>query len=134
VDLVTIVNRARDRWNAGDLPGYLSLYDDAVVIHGYAGLGPGIANVRAFYEAFVGAFPGCQLDFQDTFAAGDKVVIRFAVNGVHGGPFQGMPATGKRVSIPGITILRFENGKCVERWSQADFLSLLGQLGALPSA
>ena len=125
------VSRARDRWNAGDLEGYLTLYDEAVVIHGYAGLAPGLANVRAFYQAFLAALPKCQLDFQETFAAGDKVVIRFVVNGVHGGPFQGIPATGKSVAVPGITILRFANGKCVERWSQADFLGLLGQLGAL---
>jgi hypothetical protein len=34
--------------------------------------------------------------------------------------------------MPGITILRFDAGRCVERWSQADFLGLLGQLGVLP--
>ena len=46
----------------------------------------------------------------------------------------GIPATGKRVSIAGITILRFGGGKVVERWSQSDFLGLLQQLGALPGA
>jgi steroid delta-isomerase-like uncharacterized protein len=129
---LAIVMRARDRWNAGDLDGYLGMYDDAIVIHGYAGLEPGLANVRAFYEAFLAAFPNCQLDFQDIFAADDKAAIRFTLNGVHGGPFRGTPATGKRMSMPGITILRFANGKCVERWSQADSLGLLAQLGALP--
>ena len=51
---------------------------------------------------------------------------------MHGGPFQGMPATGKPFTLPGITILRFADGGCCERWSQADFIGLLQQLGALP--
>lgn len=35
--------------------------------------------------------------------------------------------------MTGITILRFEGGKCVERWSQADFLGLMRQLGVIPT-
>jgi predicted ester cyclase len=45
----------------------------------------------------------------------------------------GIPATGRRVSVNGITILRFADGRCVERWSQTDFLGMLQQLGALPT-
>jgi hypothetical protein len=37
------------------------------------------------------------------------------------------------MALPGITILRFAGGRCVERWSQADFLYLLQQLGAFPA-
>jgi predicted ester cyclase len=60
------------------------------------------------------------------------VTCRFSVSGVNNGPFMGMPPTGKEISMDGITILAFRDGKCVERWSQADFLSLLQQVGALP--
>jgi predicted ester cyclase len=67
------------------------------------------------------------------FAFGDKVACRFVVHGKHTGPFQGMLPTQRAFTLPGITILRFVEGKCVERWSQADFLSLLQQLGALPA-
>jgi predicted ester cyclase len=66
------------------------------------------------------------------FAAADKVACRFVVHATHQGPFQGIAPTGKRIIQPGITILRFSEGKCVERWSQADFMGLLSQLGALP--
>lgn len=66
-------------------------------------------------------------------AGGDRVACRFMVSGMHRGPFRGMPATNKPFSLPGITILRFADGRCVERWSQADFLSLLQQLGAMPA-
>jgi predicted ester cyclase len=45
----------------------------------------------------------------------------------------GMPPTGKRISVTGIDIFRFEGGKIVEHWNQSDMLGLLQQLGAIPS-
>lgn len=130
---VQALNRAKDRWNDGDLNGYLQLYRNDAVLHGYAQVEPGIASITAFYQAFFAAFPGSRLQFEDVFAAGDKVTCRFVIHGKHEGPFQGMPPTHKAFVLPGITILRFAGNQCVERWSQADFLSLLQQLGALPA-
>ena len=131
---IDALGRARDRWNAGDLDGYLTLYDSDAVLHGYIGVEPGLPSIRKFYQEFMTAFPGAQLVFEDLFASGDRVVCRFVVQGRHSGPFQGMPPTDKEFQMTGITILRFEGEKCVERWSQADFLGLLQQLGALPIA
>jgi steroid delta-isomerase-like uncharacterized protein len=130
---IAALTRARERWNADDLNGYLALYHPDAVLRGAAGVGPGIDNIRQFYQAFRVAFPGSQLAFEDVFAAGDKVTCRYVVHGKHTGPFQGMPATQKEFSLPGITVLRFVDDQCVERWSQADFLSLLQQLGAIPA-
>lgn len=41
-----------------------------------------------------------------------------------------MPPTGKTAVLNGIAILRFANGKVVERWNKADFLGFLQQLKA----
>lgn len=130
---IALLLRVRDRWNAGDLDGYLDLYDEDVVLHGHAGIEPGFEGVRKFYESFFAAFPGSCLEFEDVFGAEDKVTCRFSVQGHHGGPFQGIPPTHKDFHLHGITVLRFDGTKCVERWSQADFLSLLQQLGVIPS-
>jgi predicted ester cyclase len=130
---VAALRRAGERWNAGDLDGYLEIYDPGVVIHGYQGVEPGLASARQFYAGFFTAFPGAQLTFEDVFPYEDRVACRFVLRGTHGGPLMGMPATGKAVVMPGITILRFVGNKCVERWSQADFLGLLQQVGAIPT-
>jgi steroid delta-isomerase-like uncharacterized protein len=127
-----VLHRAGERWNAGDLAGYLALYGPDAVVHGYPGVAPGLASIRRFYEAFWAAFPGSRLRVEDVLAEGDRLAVRFVVEGTHGGPFQGIPPTGQPVRLPGITILRFTGGRCVERWSQADFLGLLQQLGAIP--
>lgn len=125
------LERAQQQWNAGNLEGYLQLYASDVVLHGYAGVDPGLASVRQFYQGFWAAFLGSRLVFEDVFATADRVACRFVVHATHQGPFQGTPPTGKQISLPGITILRFAEGKCVERWSQADFMGLRAQLGAL---
>jgi len=46
----------------------------------------------------------------------------------------GIGPTGKTVKWTGITILRFEQGRCVERWNEGDYLGLTQQLGAIPSS
>jgi predicted ester cyclase len=49
--------------------------------------------------AFASGFPGSHFDFDDEFAVGDKVVTRWTWNAVHKGEFQGLPPTGKQVTI-----------------------------------
>ncbi len=111
---------------------YFDLYDDGAVLRGYAGVGPGLENIKQFYAQFWTAFPDAKIVVEDLIEADDKLICRFVVNATHGGNLMGVSATGKPVALPGITILRFVNGKCVERWSQADFLGAMVQIGAIP--
>lgn len=129
-----VLRRAGEHFNdPAGREAYFDLYDEHAVLHGYAGVEPGIESIKQFYAAFWAAFPDSRLLFEDIFEAGDKVACRFVVEATHQGPFLGVPATGRRVTLPGITILRFANGKCVERWSQADFLAVMVQIGAVPA-
>ncbi|WP_233899220.1 ester cyclase [Pseudonocardia dioxanivorans] len=61
------------------------------------------------------------------------LVCRFTRTGRHDGPFLGVPPTGVEIALPGITALRFRDGRCVERWSAADMLGVLVQVGAVPA-
>ncbi|PYI96651.1 MAG: cyclase, partial [Verrucomicrobia bacterium] len=49
------------------------------------------------------------------------------------GTGNGLPATGKKVEQAGITIWRIVDGKIKEEWSAFDQLSMMQQLGLLPS-
>ena len=126
------VERARERWNAGDLPGYLALYGEAIRLHGYTPTPMGKGEVEAFYRSIFAAFDSPQLAFDEVLESGDSVTLRFTMTGTHMGDFMGVPPTGRKIALPGITILRFENDTVIERWSSADMLGLLVQLGAVP--
>jgi predicted ester cyclase len=126
------LEQARQAWNAGDLPGYLELYDEGIRLHGYSPEPMDKPSATAFYESVFAAFPNPQLTFHEVFSSGDSLCINFTMTGTHRGDFLGVPPTGREIALPGITVLHFRDGKCVERWSQADMLGLLVQLGALP--
>jgi predicted ester cyclase len=136
-DLAARVEAARRRWNAGDLPGYLSLYDDAIKLHGYTPEPMNKQAVTGFYQMIwatmaVEGKPNPTLTFHEVLTDGDLYTCRFTMAGVHQGPFMGVPATSKPYVLPGITIMRFGGGRVVERWSSADMLSVLVQIGAVP--
>ena len=89
-------------------------------------------GMKAVGAVVVGGFPDVQVTVQDLLADGDRVIERTAVRATHTGEFNGIPPTGRAVTWTEIHIYRLEDGKIAELWSEIDFLSLLGQLGALP--
>lgn len=78
------------------------------------------------------AFPEGHNTLDDVLADGDKVAWRWTYRGVHKGPLMGVPATGKTITITGITIDRIAGGQIIERWSQIDSLGMMTQLGVIP--
>lgn len=129
-----VFQRAIDNWNNGNLAAYLELYDSQIVLHGFPpGLPPGVAGAALFYEEVWRAFPNPQLMIDQVVVEGDVLACRYRLQATHQGEFMGVPATGKAVLVPGMTMLRLANGKCVERWNQADMLGWLQQLGAIPA-
>jgi hypothetical protein len=45
---------------------------------------------------------------------------------------QHLPPTGRQITIRGIDVLRFVEGKVVDRWARTDDLGLMQQLGLAP--
>jgi predicted ester cyclase len=66
-------------------------------------------------------------------AEDDKVAVRATFRGTQKGEFFGIPATGKEVTVSLMLIYRIANGKIVEHWMNADQLSLMQQLEAIPA-
>jgi predicted ester cyclase len=82
---------------------------------------------------YFSAFPEQHIDVDDLIAEGDRVVVRHTHNVTHGGDFVGMPPTGRQAVISGTEVFRLVDGKVAEMWHQDDLLSLLQQLGAIPT-
>jgi predicted ester cyclase len=124
---------ALDSWNAGDLDGYLQLYDEHIRLHGYTPEPMDKTQVREFYADVFRAFDTPQLVFDEVLWDGDAAAIRFTMTGRHVSEFMGVPPSELPVVVPGITILHFDGDRVVERFSQADMLGLLVQIGAVPA-
>ena len=97
------------------------------------GLPPGPEGVKQSLTMFRTAFPDLEIQAEDLIADGDKVAARVVIRGTQHGDFQGIPATGKQVTVTGIELFRIANGKIAERWAEVDRLSMLQQLGAIPT-
>jgi len=64
------------------------------------------------------AFPDLRMSVEQMLAEGDKVAVLWTFRGTHtGSGYEGLPATGTRVELRGITIWRIVNGRIVEEWS-----------------
>jgi steroid delta-isomerase-like uncharacterized protein len=78
---------------------------------------------------FRGTFPDLQGTVEDQVTEGYKVVMRWTARGTHQGELQGLPPTGKRVTVAGMVISRSAEGKLVESWEVYDTLGMMRQLG-----
>jgi steroid delta-isomerase-like uncharacterized protein len=90
----------------------------------------GLKQVDQIYRI---AFPDARYTINDQIAEGDKVVTRWTATGTHKGQLMGIAPTNKRVTVTGISIGRYQDGKVVEWWSSYDMLGLLQQLGVVPA-
>jgi predicted ester cyclase len=109
---------------------YFRLYAPDVLLHRSPPLAPGLDAVKGFYRAYWAAFPDIRLALGTTVEAGDLLACEFTVEGTHRSAFLGIPPTGKRMRIAGVTLLRFRGDQCIERWSQTDLVGMIKQLGA----
>ena len=69
---------------------------------------------KQFVAAAIKAFPDINHHILDIVAEGDKVAVRLNITGTHKGEYQGIPPTGKEVSIDGMDFLAIVDGKIVE--------------------
>jgi steroid delta-isomerase-like uncharacterized protein len=81
---------------------------------------------------YFSAFPDTQITIEDLLAEGEKVSTRWTARSTHQGDMMGVPPSGNRVEVPGITISRIEGGKIVEEWDNYDALGMMQSIGAIP--
>ena len=97
------------------------------------GLPPGPAGLNQFVSLYFTAFPDIRATIEDMVAQGDKVVIRWRVQGTNTGSLFGMPATNKSATFTGITIDRIAGDQIAEQWVNFDALGMMQQLGVVPA-
>lgn len=118
--------------NKGDLSVVDDSYSDDLIDHdrGHPHLGTGKEEGRNEVTMYRTGFPDIHQTINEMFCEGNAVVHRWTTVGTHTGKFLGIPPTGKRVTIEGITISKFgEDGLINEIWNFHDRLGFIKQLG-----
>ncbi len=122
-------------WNKGNLAAADEFLAANSVGHDpdAPGLAPGVEGFKQVFTMFRTAFPDLHVTVEDMIAEGDKVVSRTTARGTHKGELMGIAPTGKQVTVAEIRIHRIAGGKIVEHWGIVDKLSLMQQLGVVPT-
>jgi steroid delta-isomerase-like uncharacterized protein len=121
-------------WSAHDAERVAALFTDDCL---YEDATMGVVNrgkeeLRGFARAILEAFPDFTIDLTSRFAAGDWAATEWTMAGTHRGDLPGLPATGKRFSLRGSTVVELRQDKIKRLTDYWDMASFLKQIGAMP--
>ena len=123
---------------ANDPDALAALISPDIVDHSAVpGQPPGSAGIVVWMQGMHESLSGLRGVVEDTVVEGDRVAGRMTWTATQTGPFVGLPATGRPITLTAMHILRFEDGLAVEWWGVPDLYGALTGLGAtlqLPSA
>ena len=125
-----------DVWNQGSEKTIDELLDKNVVAFGLGEGGTevhGPAEFKYFFQNLRNAFPDLHITIEDTLGERNLVAVRILVEGTHKGDGLGFAATGQRIRVSGICIIKVDSGKLVVGWNSWDQLGMLQQLGVIPT-
>jgi len=129
-----VLQFVEDVWNGADAEALDRLTAESYTYH-LGGQPPrDRAAMLAFVKAVHAAFSDWRVTVEDTVVGEDSVAIRWTGQVTHDGPFHGIPATGKQVTVCGINLYTIQDGRIAKEYEQMDSLSMLTQMGVLPPA
>lgn len=132
----TIVHRLYEEvWNKRKLEVVDELISPSHALHDPIASGSQVgpeSYKRRVVELTTG-FPDLRFNIEDTIAEREKFVVSWIISGTHKGEFMEIPATGRKISVEGITIHHIRNGKILDSCARWDALGLMQQLGVIPA-
>lgn len=88
---------------------------------------------KGYAGQFLTGFPDLQMELHDLVTTDDRIVLRVTYRGTHLGEFQGVPPTGKPITLTAIGMFDMADGRVMKNWAEMDVLGLMQQIGAVPT-
>ena len=135
-DNLQIARESFAAWNAHDVEAFVKRLDTKTIWESDTFPAPfvGHEGARQFFKLYLTAFPDLHLDVEAILPAGEsQVVVRWRSSGTHKGPLANIPATGRKGSVHGCTVMEVKSQKIAHAWVYFDNAHLLRQLGVLPA-
>ncbi|GAA3758305.1 hypothetical protein GCM10022270_15990 [Terriglobus aquaticus] len=119
--------------NSHDFERLTEVFDPAVKDNDPADdQGPGPQGFVQWFTQFHSAFPDFKIAVEHMLADENNVGFAYTITGTQDGPFNGIPATGKKIKVRGMQISKFNSdAKIVERWGASHEVGILQQIGAM---
>ena len=83
-------------------------------------------------QMFATAMSDAKINIQRVHVAGDTAIVEFQASGTHDGDFMGIAATGRKVTMPVVTVLEIKDGKITAEREYMDMAHVMQQIGAMP--
>lgn len=106
---------------------------DFVNHEAWPGEDPGVEGFRLRMRRLHEAISQMHLEVHEVVAGHDLVAYRATLSGVQTGPLQGIPPTDRPFTARHMHMLRIRDGRSSEHWAVRDDLSMLQQLGVIPT-
>ena len=84
----------------------------------------------AIAQMFSGAMSDAKIKIDRIHASGDTAVTEFTGSGTQDGAFMGIPASGRKVSMPVCNVIEIRDGKIYAEREYMDAAHLFQQMGA----
>lgn len=91
----------------------------------------GIENFKAYYSNYLTGFSDIEFTIVDVFGQNDKLVKHWNFKGTHTGDFFSIPATGNKVDIDGVTLVKMKDGKIAQEQDFMDAMVFMQELGLM---
>ena len=109
------------------------IHDDFVEHELIPGVPEGKEAPRVFMNMLRAGFPDVRMTIEDMVEEGEMLVVRARMTGTHEGEFMSIPATGNKIEVALVDMVRFEDGQVIEHWGLMDALAMMQQLGVIPA-
>lgn len=120
-------------WNQKNTAAIHELMAPDCVACGGDGIKRGPKEFVLFQQQFLGAFPDLRLEIDNIVShdSGEWVALRWTATGTHQGDHLGIPASGRSMSMSGISLVRIRDERFVEGCDAYDQAAMMAQLQPL---
>ena len=120
-------------WNSHDWEKTSPFYtDDCIMEDLPSKTCHGKQELETYYKYLLAGYPDLNFEPKRSFGTDNQIATEWIMRGTHTGDTARFKATGKRFSIPGVSILEIKGDQIIRETDYWDMNSLLQQLGLMP--
>jgi predicted ester cyclase len=129
-DLSPLLNGYMNLWNTGEVGTLGAIVDSQFVLHMSPDFRPivGLDSLQAVILETRRVYPDFSVRPDEVMFTQDAAAVRWTATATHSGR-DASSLAGKRVQVPGVSIVHFRGGKVIDEWIQGNDRAWMEQLG-----